>query len=380
MISILHVDDDERELRLASKYLNRISDYLRIVQTTSGKEAMDIIRRMRFDCIVADYHMPEMNGMDLFHRLREANIDIPFILLTGKGNEKIAADAIKSGVNAYVIKEGDIYFYEEMLKTIRRIKTQSEQTAEREKAVRILAESENYLADVQRAARIGYSVFNISTGFWKSSALVDEILGIDEDYPKTLEGLMELIEPEYQKSFLYHFQHEALGNSGLFDYKFPVRRLSTNEQRWIHGQGKVSFDDNGNPINMIGTFRDITEQKGLLKKLETANKSLSTVMKLTEDAVFLVDHRGRIVDANEAALNLLGLNSLKEISDTKLKDALIEQEELKPGDLMEELFLRGSIRKTIEVRRSDDDSVPCQIKAEKISETCHIVVLSSTSE
>jgi len=56
------------------------------------------------DCIVSDYEMPEMNGLELLDAVREHDADLPFILLTGRGDEEVASDAIAAGVTDYLLK------------------------------------------------------------------------------------------------------------------------------------------------------------------------------------------------------------------------------------------------------------------------------------
>lgn len=375
MITILHIDDDERELRLASKYLNQLSDYLRIVQTTSGNEAIEIVRKMRLDCIVADYHMPEMNGTELYSELKKMDVKIPFILLTGKGNEKVAAEAIKFGIDAYLIKEGDIYFYEELLSTIKNLKELYDREVEREKALSILRESEKYLAEVQKDARIGYVVFNISTGYWSCSTVVDEILGIDSSFQKNLEGFLDLVEPEHRNKFLYHFQNEAMGESGKLDIEFPIHRKNTGEIRWTHVQGKVSFDANGNPISMIGTIRDISDQRTLQHRLELQKLRFDSLVQLTTNGVFFSDHRGKYTEVNDQACKLTGY-SREELLNLYVKDIVADESEEEGIDHFQRLLQTGESTGKLMIMTRNGEKRSWLVEARRISETSYIGVVT----
>ncbi|MFO7991750.1 MAG: PAS domain S-box protein, partial [Thermoplasmata archaeon] len=59
------------------------------------------------DVVVSDYKMPGMDGLQLFRTIREKKIMVPFIILTGKGTEKTAIEALNLGVNRYFRKTGD---------------------------------------------------------------------------------------------------------------------------------------------------------------------------------------------------------------------------------------------------------------------------------
>jgi len=74
------------------------------VAANSAKEALDRLDGGGFDCIVSDYEMPEMDGLELLDEIRETHPSIPFILLTGRGDEETASAAIAAGVADYLLK------------------------------------------------------------------------------------------------------------------------------------------------------------------------------------------------------------------------------------------------------------------------------------
>jgi PAS domain S-box-containing protein len=71
---------------------------------TSAREALATLEAADIDCIVSDYQMPGMNGLEFLESVRDRYGDIPFILLTGRGDEEIASEAIASGVSDYLLK------------------------------------------------------------------------------------------------------------------------------------------------------------------------------------------------------------------------------------------------------------------------------------
>lgn len=63
------------------------------------------------DCVVCDYDMPQMNGLEVLQKIRETNSKLPFILYTGKGSEEIASEAVTRGVTDYIQKDsGDDHY------------------------------------------------------------------------------------------------------------------------------------------------------------------------------------------------------------------------------------------------------------------------------
>lgn len=103
-ISVLHVDDDPAMVDLTATSLGRVRDDIDVSTATSGREALETIETEPVDCVVSDYDMPTMNGLDLLEAVRELDPDLPYILFTGKGSEEIASEAITAGVTDYLRK------------------------------------------------------------------------------------------------------------------------------------------------------------------------------------------------------------------------------------------------------------------------------------
>ncbi|PHQ46080.1 hybrid sensor histidine kinase/response regulator [Halorubrum sp. C3] len=105
-IDVLHVDDDPSVLDLTEAYLERELDAVAVTSVTDPETALDRLDEAAFDCVVSDYDMPAMDGLEFFETLRERHRKIPFVLYTGKGSEEIASQALNAGVTGYFQKGG----------------------------------------------------------------------------------------------------------------------------------------------------------------------------------------------------------------------------------------------------------------------------------
>jgi PAS domain S-box-containing protein len=139
---------------------------------------------------------------------------------------------------------------------------------ERRSADDALRRSENQLMESEKVAGLGSYVLNVPTGLWKSSAVLDEVFGIDDKFARSVEGWTSLTHPEWREEMAAYLANQVLGQGVRFDKEYKVVRQNDGQERWVHGRGKLEFDAAGRPIRMLGTIMDITERK--LAELEAS--------------------------------------------------------------------------------------------------------------
>ncbi|WP_418282281.1 ATP-binding protein [Halorubrum sp. DTA98] len=104
-IRVLHVDDVPEFGDLVATRLERESDRFDVRTAKSADEGMTVLAAGNIDCVVADYDMPERDGLEFLETVREVHPDLPFVLYTGKGSETVASEAISAGVTDYLQKD-----------------------------------------------------------------------------------------------------------------------------------------------------------------------------------------------------------------------------------------------------------------------------------
>ena len=105
-ILVLHVDDDPQHGDLVATYLEQIDENITVDTETDPQSGLERLQTESVDCVVSDFQMPEMNGIEFLKHVREEYPNLPFILFTGKGSEEIASEAINAGVTSYLQKSG----------------------------------------------------------------------------------------------------------------------------------------------------------------------------------------------------------------------------------------------------------------------------------
>jgi PAS domain S-box-containing protein len=117
-IRILHVDDEGPHLEFTKIFLEELDEEVVVDSATSPREALELQEEGSYDCIVSDYKMLSMDGIELAQRVRERS-GVPFILYTGQGSEEVAEHAFEAGIDDYIRKEPEPSHYQVLAKRVR---------------------------------------------------------------------------------------------------------------------------------------------------------------------------------------------------------------------------------------------------------------------
>lgn len=107
-IHVLHVEDNDFFASVAARELESTEERFRVDRVEAADHALERLDSRRYDCVVSDYEMPGMDGLTFLENVRDRRPDIPFILMTGGGSERVASEAISRGVTDYLRKESGI--------------------------------------------------------------------------------------------------------------------------------------------------------------------------------------------------------------------------------------------------------------------------------
>lgn len=106
-MKVLLVDDSRTMRNIQKKVLSGMWPDGQFLEAGDGLEALTQIAASgteRFDLILVDWNMPNMDGLTLVHKVREKDRKTPMIMVTTEAEKGRVVDAIKAGVNNYVIK------------------------------------------------------------------------------------------------------------------------------------------------------------------------------------------------------------------------------------------------------------------------------------
>lgn len=184
---------------------------------------------------------------------------------------------------------------------------------DRKQADEKIKESELFLKETQKIARLGSYSLSFETNHWTSSEILNEVLGIPEDFDKTIEGWISIIHPAWQETMSKYFAEEVIGKRSKFNKTYQVIRQSNQEVRWVHGIGELQMDNNNQIINMIGTIQDITVITQTQDALRASEEKFREMADLLPQIIFESDTDGKLTYINQQIYKLCGFDKKDEL-------------------------------------------------------------------
>jgi len=118
-IELLHVEDDDQFAETMATYLEDAIGEFVVTRVPDGEAALDRLSATTVDCVVSDYRMPGMDGIELSRAVAERAPQLPFVLFTGRGSEAVAGEAVDAAVTSYLPKQADREGFERLAERVR---------------------------------------------------------------------------------------------------------------------------------------------------------------------------------------------------------------------------------------------------------------------
>ena len=166
------------------------------------------------------------------------------------------------------------------------------------------------LYEAQEIAGLGQYVYDLQADRWTSSELLDGILGIGPDHPRDAASWLQLVAPEARAGMQAHLQ-VVISQQQLFDSEYPVVRANDGQRRWVHGKGKLKFDEQGAPHILIGTIQDITGHR-----LADQQQRIAAIAFESQEGMFITDAAQVIVRVNQAFTRITGYSAEEAVGQT----------------------------------------------------------------
>jgi two-component system response regulator FixJ len=103
---VIYVIDDDDAVRHSLEFLLKTAG-MTVRGFESAKAFLDVLPQIRSGCIITDVRMPDITGIDLLRKVKQAGVDIPVIVITGHGDIALAVEAMKIGAVDFLEKPFD---------------------------------------------------------------------------------------------------------------------------------------------------------------------------------------------------------------------------------------------------------------------------------
>ena len=188
-IRLLYVDDEPGLLDIGKLFLEKGGEFA-VDTLTSASKALEQLNIKRYDAIISDYKMPDMDGLEFLKQVRIFHGQIPFILFTGRGREEVVILALNNGADFYLQKGGEPKpQFAELSHKIR-------QAVNQKRSEEALRESELFLKETQQIARLGGWKANPHTDYLVWTDGIYDIIEAPRDFHPMLTEGMKYYAPE----------------------------------------------------------------------------------------------------------------------------------------------------------------------------------------
>jgi PAS domain S-box-containing protein len=291
-ISLLHVDSDEDFLSMASRLIRERTDSMNVNSVSSVEEAQEFLDENNVDCVLCDYEMPDIDGLEFLNEVRKDYPKLPFILLTGKGSEDLASEAISKGVTDYIRKE-------EFTRKEGIVCNRIENVVEKQRAQNALQESEEKYRTLIEQTQSAIYIYR-GTEFLYFNQKVIEITGYSKNELYQINPF-ELIHPDDKENVKRRAEKRAKGEDAEKTYEAKIVTKNGEARHCKFSVRKTIY--NGEEA-FLGSVVDITEQKENQKELQKSKRKLEALFDNANDGILLMKD-GEIVDFNDKVPQLL---------------------------------------------------------------------------
>lgn len=292
-IRILYIEDDPRHRQALTPLLRRKG--FRVTVAASGRTGLRQLETRRFDVVLCDLNMPEIDGIQVLERARKIRPLLPVIMLSSRATIKQAVRAIHLGAADFILEPPHP---DEIETTIQKAieKTRLEEKLKKsERDLKVL---------VDNVPDVLYSL-SPEGRFLRLSPALETNLGYK---PKELIGKSVL-------DFIHPDDRERIARGLKRSQKSGETQLRTAEFRMLSKSGKSrtyeirgrSVVENGRFVRGDGIARDITERIEFERRLEKRRYELQAIMDCYPDGMLMVDQQGLVRTANQGINRFFGI-------------------------------------------------------------------------
>ncbi len=300
-MNILLVEDNEHDRTAFHRAFREVEYLCAITDCTRAPQAVAMIEAdpSAFDVVVVDHHLPCQYGLDLCKELLAAEVPLPLVILTGSGSEQVAIEALKAGVNDYIIKDPDRSYLQMLPIVLAEVVAAFKGRIAHMASEKSLRESEERLSSIIEGLTVPTFVIDADhiTTHWNlacekiTGIPAREVIGTSQQwrafYPSERPVMADLIMDRAMEEEVASHYSGKYRRSDLLEGSFEAEDFFPHlgeGGKWLFFTAVPLKGGNGEVVGAIETLQDVTERRKAeiaLKESEHRHRELSITDALT---------------------------------------------------------------------------------------------------
>lgn len=350
---ILIVEDSEALSHLVRKRLAREGFSFEHVST--GKEAIKWAEKNEEPILLIDYRLTDMNADKVIEELQKKNIDVNFLIMTGEGDARVAVEMLKLGARDYLFKDENLLeLIPLVIKNIfreiddkLRLKSMEDELKKSNEEYKMLIENANEGIVVVQDKIIK---------FINSKCIKDTGYSYEEMINRPFS---DFIDPKDKDYVLDRFKKRIRGNKIESISRFRILGKNKNVI-WVENNAVLIDWDRGKGV--LNFFTNITKEKEHDEKINEKEKQYRNLFELSNDAIFIHDKTGKILDVNKKACRMVKFNK-DDLLNIKVQDLHVKENIGESKQSIKELIKKNNIKFNSKLQRKDGAQIFVEISA-----------------
>jgi PAS domain S-box-containing protein len=316
-LRVLMVEDSEDDVLLTVRALKKGGYDPMFARVEDAGAMRKALEKESWDVILCDYQMPQFNGLAAIALLKETNIDIPLIIVSGAIGEETAVACMRSGARDYVIK-GNL---SRLVPAIERELKEAESRVQLNQAEEALRDSEKKYRWVVDNMADAITVIDMNLRFTYVSPSIMRMRGYTAE-EATAQTFEQVMTPESLQIIAKVFEEEMKLEASGTAYPGRSRILELEQYRKdgsiVFMENSLSFlrDEAQKAVGIISLSRDITERKRAEEALKESENKYRVIAENMMDVIAVMDMNLRFTYVSPSIMRMRGYTAEEAMAQT----------------------------------------------------------------
>jgi PAS domain S-box-containing protein/putative nucleotidyltransferase with HDIG domain len=294
---ILLVDDNPQDRELVERELHVNFPECNVLNVGNHSDLLETLKVNSPDLVISDYHMPWADGLQIFRQIREQNHSCPVIIYSGTGNDQIAAEALKAGVDDYVVKSND---------RLPQLMMSARLALERTREQRAAVKAEDRFQFLFQSLPLGLLFIAARGQIMDANPRMAALLGYPDRESLLAAKSVNFFENDEAEA---DFHRELWNRNSMDGYELRLRRKD-GSLNWCRFFVHPVQPEQGEPPYFEAAVEDIQARKEAAEALQLSESRLSLVFDSVSDMLMLLSVESedtfRVITVNQAVVKSTG--------------------------------------------------------------------------